>query len=637
MLPGDPSVTLLRSSAAGLAALALDGTLGTRIAEQMVHATGRHVGAAEVRSWERSLPVLAQDLVQAGLDRVEVLVEHHLPLTSKRVDAILAGRHPRTGDPSYVVVELKQWSRAESYEGDPELVLVDGYPRDPRLHPVAQVRGYCDYLVDFTRSLQQLGDPVAGAAYLHNATDHGVLDLFDHPQDPRGRLFTGQRRGDFLDFLRSRLDPAAPGAPYADRLLTSAVAPSRQLLAVAAEEIRQREQFVLVAEQQLAYSLVLHEVERARGEDRKTVVIVTGGPGSGKSVIALSLLGELARRGRTVLHATGSRSFTQTLRKVAGGGSRQTQSLFKYFNSFMDAERNSLDVLVLDEAHRIRETSASRWTRAEFRNDRPQVDELVAAARVPVFLLDEHQVVRPGEMGTVAEIEAHAAKLALQVRKVELEAQFRCGGSEEYVHWVLRLLGLAPGGPLQWEGDPSFELRAAGTPQEMESFLSGKLAQGYGARMAAGYCWPWSDPRPDGSLVPDVQVDGWARPWNLRGDRSVGGAPPAALWATDPAGFGQVGCVYTAQGFEYDWNGVVLGPDLVWRGDRLVSVRSANRDPDFRSRTKVSDAEFDRLVRNVYKVLLTRGMVGTVVYSTDAETRAKLRELVRAPAYSASA
>jgi uncharacterized protein len=624
-------VTLLRHSAAGFAALALEGTLGVRIGEQMIHHTGRRSAPAEVRSWERSLPVLAHDLVQAGLDRVEVLIEHHLPLTSKRADVVLAGAHPRSGRPSYVVIELKQWSAARAWDGDPELVLVDGYGHDPRLHPVAQVRGYCSYLLDFTRALDGDADAVAGVAYLHNATRAtAVADLFTYPQDHHGRLFTGADRGAFADFLRDRLSPDIEGGPYADLLLSSAVAPSKQLLAVAAEEVQRREQFVLLAEQKLAYSIVLHEVERARRSDSKSVVVVTGGPGSGKSVIALSLLGELARRGRTVLHATGSRSFTQTLRKVAGTRAPRVQRMFKYFNQFMDAEANSLDVLVLDEAHRIRETSVDRYTRAALRTGRPQVDELIAAARVPVFLLDEHQVVRPGELGTASDIERYAATLGLPVHRVDLDAQFRCGGSEEYVRWVLRLLGLSPGGAEPWEGDPAFEVRVVDSPQEMEALLEAKLAEGYGARIAAGYCWPWNDPRPGGSLVEDVQIGAWSRPWNLKGDRSVGGAPPAPLWASDPAGFDQVGCVYTAQGFEYDWSGVIIGLDLVWRDGRMVSRRAHNKDPDFRNRAKVSDDEFDRLVRNVYKVLLTRGMVGTAIYSTDPETREALSSLVRA-------
>jgi hypothetical protein len=270
----------------------------------------------------------------------------------------------------------------------------------------------------------------------------------------------------------------------------------------------------------------------------------------------------------------------------------------------------------------------SRYTPRQLRTERRQVDELIAAARVPVFLLDQHQVVRPGELGTVDEIEDHARSLGLAVQKIDLNAHFRCGGSEAYMEWVTRLLGLTPGGPLPWVGDPAFAVQVADSPYELEHLLRTKLDKGYGARIAAGYCWPWSDPSPDGSLVNDVVIGDWSRPWNLRGDRAVGGAPPSALWATDPAGFGQVGCVYTAQGFEYDWNGVIIGPDLVWRGDGWRAVREASRDPDFRSRTRVTDHEFGRLVRNVYKVLLTRGMIGTVIYSPDPETNQMLRELV---------
>lgn len=191
-----------------------------------------------------------------------------------------------------------------------------------------------------------------------------------------------------------------------------------------------------------------------------------------------------------------------------------------------------------------------------------------------------------------------------------------------------RLLDLADGGPFEWKGDPQFTVRIADSPEEMELFLSQQRELGYSARMTAGYCWPWSNADKAGNLVPDVRIGSWARPWNSKSDRRVGDAPPAALWATEDGGFGQVGCVYTAQGFEYDWNGVILGPDLVWRNGRFTTVREANRDPDFKNRTRISDVRFDRLVRNVYKVLLTRGMIGTVIYSTDAETRDALRALI---------
>jgi hypothetical protein len=617
-------------SAAALAALTdNDATELERILGEYFLGRGMGTpGPGERRSWRNSLPALARDLRDAGLGQVEVILEHRLPLTSKRADVVLAGVHPKTGAASYLVVELKQWGTAHRWEGSETLVDVDGARYRPSLHPSLQVAGYVDYMRDFVAVLADRPAAIAGVAYLHNATDHGVGELRDMPATQEARLFTGQRRGEFVEYLRSRFAPES-GAATADALLSSAIRPSKQLLAVAADEIRDREQFVLLDEQRVAYELVLAAVDEARRADRKTVIVVAGGPGSGKSVIALSLLGELARQGRSVLHATGSKSFTHTLRQVAGKGSTQVKGLFKYFNSLMDAEKNGLEVLILDEAHRLREKSVNRYTPKALRERaRPQIEELFDAARVPVFLLDQFQVVRPGEMGSVPEIEEHARALGLAVRQVDLNAQFRSGGSDAYLDWVLRLLGLRGDGPVVWHDEPGFSVDVVDSPAEMESRLTSLLNVGYGARMTAGYCWPWSDPRADGSLVSDVRIGSWSRPWNLKSERSVGGAPPSSLWASDPAGFGQVGCVYTAQGFEYDWNGVIIGPDLVWRGDRWVARREFNKDPDFRNRSAVDDATFDRLVRHVYKVLLTRGMLGTLVYSADEETREMLRGLV---------
>jgi hypothetical protein len=375
----------------------------------------------------------------------------------------------------------------------------------------------------------------------------------------------------------------------------------------------------------VAYRLVLNAVKLATRADHKSVVIVTGGPGSGKSVIALSLLGELYRQGRTAEHATGSKAFTETLRRVAGRRNTRVRQLFGYFNQFAVDEPNSLDVLILDEAHRIRETSNNRFTPRTRRSTKPQVQELIDVARVPVFLLDEHQVVRPGEIGTVAAIRAAAAQRGLQVQEVELDAQFRSGGSRLYEEWVLRLLGLADGGPVVWTGDENYTLLVADTPSEMEELLGQRLQQGYGARMSAGFCWPWSDAVRGEPLAPDVAVGDWARPWNNKEERRHEGAPARSLWATEDGGFGQVGCVYTAQGFEYDWSGVILGPDLVWREGRFLADVTASKDPAFRGRNA---ADFDTFVRNVYKVLLTRGMVGTALYSTDAQTREMLKDLI---------
>lgn len=590
---------------------------------------------AEVRSWNNSLHALAQLLISAQLGDVEMLIEYQLPMCSLRADVVLAGIHPDTGDPAYVVVELKQWSAAHMISGSADLCEVSGIrPRRAWMHPVSQVSRYGEYLADLVQIFDGCPERLSTAAFLHNATSSSASELLTAPV-AGGRLFTDTSRAPFADFLRERIQ-GDPEFSAGDSLLRSRFSPNRKLMEVAAAEVMEREIFKLLGEQQKAFSLVLRTLENTQSTSfgGKEVVLITGGPGSGKSVIALSLMGHLLREQRGVAHATGSKSFTTTLQKTVAGSPQRTAKLFAYFNGFGQARPNDLEVLILDEAHRMRENSngalaGSKW------EIRKQIEELMDAAQVPVFLLDEHQVVRPGETGTVQVIEKAAADRGVIVRHVDLDGQFRCGGSRAYETWVLRLLGLSPGGPQRWAGTERFALRVADSPEELEEILRTKRAEGMTARITAGFCWPWSRPRKDGTLVNDVRIGTWQRPWNVDHPTGVGGNPPSDLWATDPAGFGQVGCIYTAQGFEFDWAGVILGPDLTWRGDDWVVDPSASEDKmikEWRGReagpSASSRPDFKRLILNTYKVLLTRGMAGSVLYSTDAETRAMLSQLV---------
>ncbi|WP_366943467.1 hypothetical protein [uncultured Williamsia sp.] len=254
-------MTLLRRTADELGVADPD-SLVEQLLGQMLITRGYRASPSEQQSWRRSLPALASDLRSAGLGDVEMLI--HLPLTSQRADVVLAGIHPATGQASYVVLELKQWSAATMFEGDPELVTVPGMNGGPKLRPVRQVQGYCSYLADFVRALADQPDALAGAAYLHNATNTAtVADLSAVPVSTTGRLFTGAALGKFIEFLRSRLAPAS-GAAAADTLLRSAIAPSRQLLKVAADEVQIRERFNLLGDQQAAVQTVHHAVRKAR-------------------------------------------------------------------------------------------------------------------------------------------------------------------------------------------------------------------------------------------------------------------------------------------------------------------------------------------------------------------------------------
>jgi hypothetical protein len=284
----------------------------------------------------------------------------------------------------------------------------------------------------------------------------------------------------------------------------------------------------------------------------------------------------------------------------------------------MSAERNSLDVIICDEAHRIRETSANRYTKADLRTGTPQLHELLNVARVPVFLLDSNQVVRKGETGTPDYIEEEARELGLKVIRVDLDGQFRCGGSRLYETWLNGFLNLDHSEKVTWTKDPNFKVLVACSPEEIESKLRQFESEGYKSRITAGYCWTWNDPNEDGSLPNDVKIGNWSKPWNVKGDRGVGGYLSGELWAIDPKGFDQIGCVYTAQGFEYDWNAVIFGPDLVWRSGTWVADRSGSKDPAMRG---IAPDHFETLVKNTYKVLLTRGLVGTLIFSVDEETQ----------------
>ena len=617
MLPGGYVSALLRETANRVKEMALSKTLVEKLSAQMLFQMGNSPSPAERRSWENSLVEISELFIQCGLGDVNLLVEYQLPYSSKRIDVIALGSSPKNETPTVIAIELKQWSNASLIEGALDSLKIDSYGNTPILHPAVQVSRYCEYLSDFNRYVSHENTNLFGIAYLHNWMDTNNLALDLIQPTSHGMLFTGNQKNKLKEFLTARISPKFSDQ-VTDDFLNSKIAPTKQLMQLAAEEVKNREQFRLLDEQQIAYSMVMKALRDAETSNTKTAVIITGGPGTGKSVIALSLLGELSRRGKTTLHATGSKAFRNSLRKIAGARSPQVQKLFSYFNSFMSAERNSLDVIICDEAHRIRETSANRYTKADLRTGMPQLHELLNVARVPVFLLDSNQVVRKGETGTPNYIEEEARELGLKVIRVDLDGQFRCGGSRLYETWLNGFLNLDHSEKVTWTKDPNFMVLVAGSPEKIESKLRQFESEGYKSRITAGYCWTWNDPNEDGSLPNDVKIGNWSKPWNVKGDRGVGGYLSGELWAIDPKGFDQIGCVYTAQGFEYDWNAVIFGPDLVWRSGTWVADRSGSKDPAMRG---IAPDHFETLVKNTYKVLLTRGLVGTLIYSVDEETQ----------------
>lgn len=614
---------LVRGQAKDLLKEAKNETLHRRLAREY-HATQlRPVNARELQSWRNSLSAFLEVLDAAGLGDSEVLLEHTLPRSSLRIDAVVCGHNPETARPSYVFVELKQWDRVHSMVGS----LVRQYERDElRTHPIDQVRGYCRYVQHSLPVIAEDKKLVSGIAYLHNAERSHVELLLRHQPDHWGELYTADDRSKLEERLARLLDrnrSYEDNVATADRFLNFPVRPSAEFIEIIKNAVLKRELLPLVDQQRAAYQLVEDALVDADEGAQKTVVIVVGGPGSGKSAIALSLLGRLEELDMRGYHTTGSKAFTETLRLHLDRDGRGARDIFKYNNNFQDGRNRKVDVLVSDEAQRIRRSSSQSGSRRQDRGAEPQIAELINVARVPVFLLDENQRVRADEVGSVDEITRVARSLGRKVEVINLRGQFRCGGSDAFDRWVDRLLGIVDEPPSVWadlKSDSPFEVHVGDSPRDMENWFRARRAGDQTARMTAGFCWPW--PFDHRSQKPDIEIGDWRRWWNLKKPAKDG--PEHIYWATDPKGARQVGCVYTAQGFEYDWAGVIFGPDLVWRTDHWV----AQPERSFDSKAKENRALFPELVRNAYRVLLTRGMRGVTMFSVDPETQQHLRAMV---------
>ncbi len=575
------------------------------------------------QSWQNSLFRMAYILQQGRFQDHGILLEYQLPLSSKRLDCMVTG-HDASDQAHSVIVELKQWSDVEpSNAEDCVVTWVAGAKRDI-LHPSRQVGQYEEYLRDVHTVFTSGDVKLRSCAYLHNLTFDPANEIYAprHAQAlNQYPAFAGDQDSDLIQFLAAHLG-AGRGEPVLDMVLKSHYAPSKKLLDHTGQVIADQQAYVLLDSQQVVFAKVLAEVRDAanRAKRKKTVVLIHGGPGTGKSVIALHLVGRLAGENFNVMHLTGSKAFTENMRRIVG---TQAAAQFKYFNLNKkgDIPANQFDAIILDEAHRIRESSRDRFTPVHAWSGKPQVEELVNITRVSAFFIDDRQIVRPGEVGSSELIRAAAEKVGANLLEFELDAQFRCGGSDGFVNWVDNTLGIRRTANVLWKKNNPYEFRIVDSVQELEAEIRAKNIGKQTARLVAGFCWPWSNPNGDGTLVPDVHVDGWSMPWNAKPEAGAlaPNIPKSNFWASHPGGIDQVGCIYTAQGFEFDYAGIIFGRDLRYDWDKNEWI--GDRTKSFDAVVKRGGVRFVELVKNTYRVLFTRGIRGCYVYFQDEGTR----------------
>jgi DUF2075 family protein len=581
----------------------------------------------EINSWKNSLRATAQVLQYANLMDNGILLEYQLPLSSKRLDCMICGKDQENKE-NAVIIELKQWDKCSASECVNEVMTYVGGGIREVLHPSAQVDRYKTYLKDCHTAFYE-DNPINlySCSYLHNYNYYETDVLYDEKFKDllnESPLFTGDHVQELSDYLIEKLD-GGEGEEVLQKIEESKYRPSKKLMQHVSGVIKGKSEYILLDEQLIVYDKVFASAHKAFHDKQKSVIIVKGGPGTGKSVIAINLMADLLKKDYNAHYSTGSKAFTETLRAIIG---LRGSSQFKYFNSYANAEYNAVDVLICDEAHRIRKTSNNMYTPAAKRSELAQLEEIVKAAKVTVFFIDDDQVVRPDEIGSVAYIKEYAEKAKCRLFEFELEAQFRCNGSDGFVNWINNTLGVKRTANVIWDNQEAFDFQIFSSPENLESAIRNKLVDGNTARLTAGFCWAWSQPNPDGTLINDVKIGDFNRPWNAKPDakKLAINIPKAPLWAYDPNGINQIGCVYTAQGFEFDYVGVIWGKDLIYNLD--ASEWQADNKQSYDTTVKRSKDKFIDLVKNTYRVLLSRGMKGCYVYFEDKDTERFFRSRI---------
>lgn len=608
----------------------VEGTLAHKISDEFIARLHYSTGVAEYRSWENSLREMNAVLQMSALpDDVEIAVEFQIPLTSKRVDFMIAGLD-ENGQRNVVVVELKQWQQAQRTSREGLVTTYVGGARRTVTHPSYQAYSYAKTIENFSATVQDENISLSPCAYLHNYDYEFENELSNGLYYDVVRLapFYMKNEGEKLKAFIEKFIKKADRKKTLYEIDFGKIRPSKALQDAISSMLKGNEEFVMIDEQKVVYSTVKKIVEKALKERKKYTVIVQGGPGTGKSVVAMNLL--VALKQYNVSYVTKNAAPRNVYFEKLRLGYRQSfiKNLFRSSGQFVDCTPNTFDCLIVDEAHRLNAKSGIFQSVGE-----NQIKEIINASLVSVFFIDENQVVTSKDIGSINAIKDWAKKLNSELyfnEDMVLVSQFRCNGSDRYVAFLDRILGLSDTDEVLSTDDFDFDIKLFEDPNQMRMYLSQKNAINNKARMLAGYCYEWvSKNNPNGNTY-DIYLEN-----GFRAKRNFGNT---STWAIDADSFPQVGCIHTSQGLEFDYVGVIIGKDLRYENGKVIT------DPSKRARSDKSlvgissnplHVTADRIIRNTYKTLLTRGQKGCYIYCEDKALFAYLAQWIPVAALSA--
>lgn len=395
--------------------------------------------------------------------------------------------------------------------------------------------------------------------------------------------------------------------------------PSKKLIDAVASLFKGNEDFILLDDQIIAYETICYE---ARNKSRtKKVIIVEGGPGTGKSVVSLNVFNSLIADEKSINFVAPNAAFRNVIVEMLTKGKVGTKSylsnLFKGSAGYVDKPNNYFDVIIVDEAHRLKKKGAFMY-RGE-----NQVEDIIKSSAVSVFFVDDKQRVRPDDVGGVASIMEAAFKYGAEIKKIHLTAQFRCSGAEGYVNWITDVLQIEETANSDgWEAQ-DFDFQILDSPKDVHNIIKQRNEEGHDARILAGYAWPWTSAKkgnPDAEVSDIVIAEhGFEIPWNSRKAREY--------WAILPEGINQAGCIHTSQGLEFDYVGVLFGRDIKYNTStgEVYGDYSSYYDTTGKKGMKETPDQLTKYIKNIYKVLCSRGMKGCYIYICDPKLRSYMK------------
>lgn len=573
-------------------------------------------GKSQIMSWENSMQYMYRVLEDSEIpDDCGIAIEFTIPTTSKRIDFIITGLD-KFKDDSVVIIELKQWSEAQKVEGKDGVVktFLGGGLRETT-HPSYQVWSYTSLIKNFNQTVDEDEIGLYPCAYLHNydfADEDPLTDEIYKPYFDEAPLYGKRDALKLRNFIKKYIK-YGDNSDILFRIDNGKIRPSKKLQDTLASMLEGNKEFIMIDEQKIAYELAIKMARESYLDDKKRVLIVEGGPGTGKSVVAINLLVDIMADDMLSLYVTkNSAPRNVFFEKLRGGrySLSYLKNLFKGSGSFTSSKSNEFDTIIVDEAHRLNEKSGLFSNLGE-----NQVKEIINAAKFSVFFIDKHQKISLKDYGSIDAIYEFSKYFNAEVEHIKLESQFRCNGSDGYLSWLNDVLEIEE--TANFDGfDFDYDFRVVDSPSELRDLIFEKNTDN-NARLLAGYCWNWIKEGKNNTNVHDIVIDDFSMSWNLGNSDT---------WAIDEDSVNEIGCIHTSQGLEFDYVGVIIGEDMRFDGEHIVTdfnqrARTDQSLKGIKKRYKENPQKAldvaDEIIKNTYRTLMTRGMKGCYIFCED--------------------